>query len=203
MNIACPECETVYRLDPRRVPEGGARTRCRECNTVFRVEPESEERPGEVRVAALAAAGHPGSSSDQGMEAAGGATAAPADASDHLSGPPPEQSTTATATTAPGAAAASRPGGAGAPPDRPAFGPQDPDTRARRLARALVSDIKVYNADRWRDSLSGGTLRKDFRDEILKSWQEYVEQVGEPLAKKTPYFRNALNDILAEGQSVF
>ena len=83
------------------------------------------------------------------------------------------------------------------------FGPQDPDTRARRLARALVSDIKVYNPDKWRESRDAGTLRHEFRDEILKSWEEYVEQVGEPMAKKTPYFRDALNEILAEGQGVF
>ena len=93
--------------------------------------------------------------------------------------------------------------GATAGSGAPAFGPQDPETRARRLARALVSDIKVYNPERWQESRDEGTLRTVFRDEILKSWEEYVEQVGEPMAKKTPYFRNALNEILAEGNRVF
>ncbi|MFW5951855.1 MAG: hypothetical protein ACOCVZ_07060, partial [Gemmatimonadota bacterium] len=89
------------------------------------------------------------------------------------------------------------------PPAAPVFGPQDPHTRARRLARALVSDIKVYNPEKWGESVEQGTLRTEFRDEILKSWEEYVEQVGESLAKKTPYFRDALNDILAAGKRVF
>lgn len=116
-----------------------------------------------------------------------------------------------TASLAPAAApapaeAASAPaasGGATARPEVPAFGPQDPDTRAKRLARALVSDIVVYNPDKWEAARAAGNLRQEFRDEILKSWEEYVEQVGEPMAKATPYFRDALNAILAEGQKVF
>ncbi|HUG41065.1 MAG TPA: hypothetical protein VMM12_11290, partial [Longimicrobiales bacterium] len=88
-------------------------------------------------------------------------------------------------------------------PETPVFGPQDPQTRAKRLARALVSDIVVYNQDRWEESRTAGTLRSEFRDEIMKSWEEYVGQVGEEMAKKTPYFREALNGILAEGKRVF
>ena len=41
------------------------------------------------------------------------------------------------------------------------------------------------------------------REEIRKSWDEYVAQVGEQLARSTPYFREALNEILARGQQVF
>jgi hypothetical protein len=37
----------------------------------------------------------------------------------------------------------------------------------------------------------------------MKSWEEYVAQVGVELAKSTPYFRSALNDILAKGQQIF
>jgi hypothetical protein len=37
----------------------------------------------------------------------------------------------------------------------------------------------------------------------MKSWEEYVAQVGLELAKSTPHFRTALNDILAKGQQVF
>jgi hypothetical protein len=61
----------------------------------------------------------------------------------------------------------------------------------------------AYNPDRREKSLQANSLRTEFRDEIMKSWEEYVEQVGQELAKSTPYFRNALNDILAKGQKVF
>ncbi|HUF12254.1 MAG TPA: hypothetical protein VMN78_04070 [Longimicrobiales bacterium] len=83
------------------------------------------------------------------------------------------------------------------------FGEQDPDLRATRIARALVSDMVVYNGERRDQSLAAGTLKSDFREEILKSWEEYVAQVGPDVAKKTPHFRDALNAILAKGQSVF
>lgn len=165
MNVACPECSTVYRVDPGRIPAGGVTARCRECDTPFRVEPGAEMAAGEVRAGAAVDAAAPVSP---------GATPAPEKA----------------------AVAPER-------PSAPAFGPQDPQTRARRLARALVSDIKVYNPEKWEQSRGEGTLRREFRDEILKSWEEYVEQVGDEMAKKSPYFRDALNDILAGGDRVF
>jgi hypothetical protein len=85
----------------------------------------------------------------------------------------------------------------------PVFGSRDPDSRAKRIARALVSDIVAYHPTRRDDSLQAGTLRADFREEIMKSWEEYVAQVGLELARSTPHFRNALNDILARGQALF
>ncbi len=66
-----------------------------------------------------------------------------------------------------------------------------------------MSDIVVYHPERRARSLEAGTIRTEFREEILKSWEEYVEQVGEDMAKKTPYFRDALNEILAKGEKVF
>jgi hypothetical protein len=80
---------------------------------------------------------------------------------------------------------------------------QDPNTRAQRLARALVSDIVAYNKGKLDQALAAGTMKTEFREEIRKSWEEYVAQVGLDLAKTTPYFREALNQILAKGQPIF
>lgn len=85
----------------------------------------------------------------------------------------------------------------------PAFGSNDPHARARRLARALVSDMATYHPERRDRGLQDSTLKQQFREEIRKSWQEYVEQVGPEIAQGTTYFRDALNDILARGQKVF
>ena len=71
------------------------------------------------------------------------------------------------------------------------------------MARALVSDIVAYHPKKRKESLAKGTMRQDFKDEIMKSWEEYVAQVGNDLAKSTPFFRNALNEILADGQQIF
>jgi len=61
----------------------------------------------------------------------------------------------------------------------------------------------TYFPERRDRALADGTLRREFTDEIKKSWEEYVAQVGEQMAKGTPHFREALNDILAKGQQVF
>lgn len=197
MNVACPECSTVYRIDPARVPDGGTAARCRECDRVFRVEAEGLHQPGQVMTAAPV---------EEGASAAGHREAEPSATAWPEPTPPeaaPPEATAPEATAGEAGPSETTPSEPAAAPAAPAFGPQDPQTRARRLARALVSDIKVYNADRWEQSRQQGRLRKDFRDEILKSWDEYVEQVGQDMAKRTPYFRNALNEILAEGESVF
>ncbi|HET9438893.1 MAG TPA: hypothetical protein VFO52_01910 [Longimicrobiales bacterium] len=89
------------------------------------------------------------------------------------------------------------------PTKRPSFRNQDPAARAQRLARALVSDIVAYNKEKLKQSTGAAALRAEFREEIRKSWEEYVEQVGLDVAKTTPYFRDALNEILAKGEKVF
>jgi hypothetical protein len=85
----------------------------------------------------------------------------------------------------------------------PAFGSADPSSRARRLARALISDIVVYYPERRERSMRSGSLRQEFREEIRKSWEEYTAQVGDQMARGTPYFREALNEILAGGEPIF
>jgi predicted Zn finger-like uncharacterized protein len=183
MNLACPECSTFYRVDPARVPEGGVAARCRECGTLFSVDPDQAAMaPGQYATAAHASTARAGSV-------------------------PPENNPSGQSAMGAGERAAAGGAGQGGVPveaaETPAFGPQDPDTRALRLARALVSDIKAYNLGRWEAARDAGTLRREFRDEILKSWDEYLEQVGKEMAKGTPYFRNALNEILAQGKAIF
>lgn len=188
MNLACPECSTFYRVDPARVPERGVAARCRECGTLFVVDPDQAgTAPGEYVTAARASPGR--GAAGQGV-----------------AGQTTDTRAREARTAARGDVAAGGAGPGGAPVEEaeaPAFGPQDPETRALRLARALVSDIKAYNLERWESARDAGTLRKEFRPEILKSWDEYLEQVGKEMAKGTPYFRNALNEILAQGKPLF
>lgn len=37
MNVTCPSCTTIYRVDPAKVPDGGVRARCKVCAAVFPV----------------------------------------------------------------------------------------------------------------------------------------------------------------------
>ncbi len=83
------------------------------------------------------------------------------------------------------------------------FGKRDPNEKAQRLARVLVSDMITYNPERHQRALEMGTLIDDFEDEIAKSWAEYTGQVGVEIAESTPYWTDALNEILAKGEKVF
>jgi hypothetical protein len=103
----------------------------------------------------------------------------------------------------PAAPAAAEPPSSGSSRYTNPFLQQDPATRARRLARALVSDLVVYHPEKRQRGLVEGNLKDLFAEEIRKSWEEYTEQVGEELANSTPYFTEALNEILAEGNRIF
>ena len=75
--------------------------------------------------------------------------------------------------------------------------------RARRLARVLASDIAIYNKDKRDRGIKEGNLVAVLGYEIKKSWEVYKERVTPEMANSTPYFRDALNEMLAEGKKVF
>lgn len=97
---------------------------------------------------------------------------------------------------APGAAPGAR------PPINP-FLANDPNAKARRLARALISDLITYFPAKRDEGIRNGTLKEVFKEEIKKSYHEYSDQVGKEFADSTDHFRNALNEILAGGNQIF
>ena len=120
----------------------------------------------------------------------------------------PQAPSAATASPPPASVARPAPSGATGPaagtrtPINP-FLANDPHAKARRLARALVSDLVTYFPQKRQEGLRDGTLKQLFKDEIQKSYEEYVQQVGREFAETTPHFQEALNDLLAGGQKVF
>ncbi len=216
MNVTCPQCKTVFRVDPRKVPDEGVRARCSVCGGVFEVVAEGADRPEAAAVAAAPSA-DPAAAQFSVPSPPAQPSAEPQDfaipepeLNELLASPPEAAAPEAEALqpTAPKIEAEPEPP---APPAAPRagrapaarFGQPDPDARARRLARALISDVAAYHPERQEIGLREGRLKELFRDELKKSWQEYVEQVGLDLAKSTPYFRDALNEILAKGKRVF
>jgi hypothetical protein len=114
--------------------------------------------------------------------------------------PPPASVTT------PATPIASTPAAGSATPARPPINPflaNDPNAKAKRLARALVSDIVAYFPQKREEGMRDGTLKQLFREEIKKSYEEYVEQVGREFAEGTTHFQEALNDVLAGGKKLF
>ena len=88
-------------------------------------------------------------------------------------------------------------------PPRNPFLANDPNAKAKRLARALVSDMIAYLPQKREEGLRDGTLKQIFREEIKKSYEEYVDQIGKDFAESTTHFQDALNDLLAGGQKMF
>ena len=116
------------------------------------------------------------------------------------------------AAPAPAASPSPTPASPGAPrpstatPGRAPINPflaNDPNAKARRLARALISDLVTYFPQKREEGIREGTLKELFREEIKKSYEEYVEQVGKEFADTTQHFQEALNDILGGGQRIF
>ncbi len=203
MNVSCPQCKTVFRVDPRKVQAEGVRTRCSVCGGVFEVVSEKQQlelaavaAPAVIDEAAGSAAlpaepiAEPGRVEAEAKPETAEPERVGAEVEAEAAEPPPE---------APAAAPAEAPSGVAAFP----FGKPDQDARARRLARALISDLAAYHPERQEQALKEGRLKQLFQDDLRKSWQEYADQVGLEVAKSTPYFRDALNEILAKGKRVF
>jgi len=177
MNVSCPECRTTYRVDPEKIASGGVMARCANCPGVFHVTRQTDQEDSPEQ------------------------STAPQPSSTEPTTPVPMSEPRADQREQ----EPSAPSSAQEPSPRPGspFASTDPQARAKRLARALVSDIVVYHPERRDRSRREGTLRQEFREEIRKSWDEYVGQVGVSFARETPFFRDALNDILAGGERVF
>src|SRR5205085_2915253 len=177
MNVTCPSCETVYRVDPAKVPPGGVRARCAVCSSVFPVNPATGAAAPAVAAAPRApAAPASAAAPSPAPPARAPAAAAPAPAArvaPAAPAPPARPATPAVAPPAPAPAGAA-PGQRMTGPLRPVnpFMVQDPKQKARRLARALVSDLVVYHPEKRQQGLRDGTLPQLFKDEIEKSWQE-------------------------------
>ena len=72
---------------------------------------------------------------------------------------------------------------------------------ARRLARLLVSEIKLYNEEQVEDGRRSRDLYERLREDIDRSRQMYEERVEERIRNTTDYFYQALVSILAGGDA--
>ncbi|HUV37158.1 MAG TPA: hypothetical protein VMX58_09505, partial [Patescibacteria group bacterium] len=70
-------------------------------------------------------------------------------------------------------------------------------------ARVFASDILEYNRDKRNQGLERGDLMTVLGPEIKRAWEAYKQKVGPELVESSNYFRDALNDILADGRNVF
>lgn len=299
MNVSCPDCRSIFRVDPAKVPPNGVRARCSVCSGVIsipapggqttpsegsprtatppapverqrptppaqsgwdsspqvtaphqaappiqrpapatspppppppRAEAPAPRREGPMDRGPVVATATPPSPATGLPEFGQQPTARPfmpppfTPPTPPASTPPASGNTGAAAPYVPPAPAARPPQTPAAIPPRPPVTPpgaspaigdggarrplnpflsKDPNQRAKRLARALVSDIITYHPAKHAEGLRDGTLKQLFREEIKKSFEEYIAQVGQQLAENTTYFQEALNEVLAGGRKIF
>ena len=82
----------------------------------------------------------------------------------------------------------------------------DPETRkqhedAKRFARLLVSEIKLYNEAKVQQGRQQGGIYKMLRDDIERSRQLYSERVSSDIRDATNYFHEELIRILGDGDA--
>ncbi len=280
MNVSCPDCRSIFRVDPAKVPASGVRARCSVCGGVIsipaptgantpasgspRTSNPSSESTAQARSRSTAPAQDswdptPFSAAQRApAESMGHVSAATATPPSPTSGlpefsPPPAvppfnppaphaspfggptappfvpggaRAATPARTQSPPPAPLRTPASSASPPPPPPPPPRapsassgtaeagarrplnpflskDPNQRAKRLARALVSDIITYHPAKHAEGLRDGTLKQLFREEIKKSFEEYIAQVGQQLAEGTTYFQEALNEVLGAGKKIF
>ncbi len=73
---------------------------------------------------------------------------------------------------------------------------------ARRFARLLVSEIKLYNEQKVTEGRESGDLYDRLREAIDRSRDMYDKRVQEPVAAKFDYFHYEIVNSLAEGEDV-
>jgi len=186
MITTCTVCQARYQLDDEKIPARVIKVRCPACSSVFSLDGT--------------AARHEEPLITTGFEPVNPPVAAVAPPA-----PAPARAPAATAaveTPSPSVAVMDAP----APAAQPA--PARTGGRRRRskeemLARALVSDIKVYNRELYDTAKAEGNLLEALGGEIKKSWELYKEKVTPDVANSSDHFRNALNEILADGEKVF
>ena len=77
----------------------------------------------------------------------------------------------------------------------------DAHEEARRLARLLVSEIKLYNEEQVEEGRRNRDLYERLKDDIDRSRQLYEERVDQRILNSTDYFYQELVRILAAGDS--
>jgi len=72
---------------------------------------------------------------------------------------------------------------------------------AKRLARLLVSEIKLYNEKKVEEGRAKGDLYDRLKDDIERSRQVYEERTPELVRRGTNYFQEEIVRILCDGRT--
>jgi len=195
MITTCTVCQARYQLDDEKIPARVIKVRCPACSGVFSLDGTQARREEPLVTNGYESESAPAVQPPAPEPAPAVAAAPPVSAPAPMPTPAPAASVE---TAGPSVAVMDAPA-----PSRKESGGRRRRSKEEMLARALVSDIKVYNRELYDTAKAEGNLLKALGGEIKKSWELYKEKVTPEVANSTEHFREALNEILADGEKVF
>ncbi len=192
MIVECGSCRTKYNIDEKKVPATGVKVRCKKCGGVIYIKrpktaPPIQEPPRKPTYSAPVS--RPGTA-DKGTS-------------------PPEVERPAPVEF-PKKAEAERKAVEESVERKVHLSEGELSeedkkwhARARRLAKALASDLVLYNKARVEQGLKDGTIAELLGPEIRRSWDYYCQQIPKHIVESTDYFKEQLNTIVGKGREVF
>ncbi len=211
MIVECSGCRTKYNVDENKVPPGGVKVRCHKCGAIIFIKKEIPSAPEppkpqvtippEPKVAAPPSPQIPEPSKPEVPPSAGipepPKPEIPPQPEPEIPKPPPVIPPSPQAENEVVSKPPTPPPGEMSEEDRKWH------ERARRLAKALASDLVLYNQEKVEQGLRDGTLAQLLGSEIRKSWEYYCQQIPKHIVESTDYFKEQLNKIVGKGREIF
>lgn len=190
MIVECSHCHTKYNIDDKKIPEAGVRVRCKKCGDIMYIKrpvPPAEEREP-VPIPEQAA---PPEQTKAGT-------------------PPPPAMEKPPSLVLPEKAESERKAVEESVERKAHLSEEHMSeedkkwhARARRLAKALASDLVLYNKARVEQGLREGNIAQILGPEIRRSWEYYCQQIPKHIVEGTDYFKEQLNTIVGRGKKIF
>jgi predicted Zn finger-like uncharacterized protein len=199
MVVECSNCHAKYNIDENKIPPAGVKVRCQKCqHIIFIKREEPVPQPIEPEKEPVQRVPEPVSQAPPSQPEVPSEPAPVSEAPVEPPGPPaqaPPQEPEPSVETIP----EPEPGPA------PEMSEDDKkwNERARRLAKALASDLVLYNQDKVEEGLIKGTIAQLLGAEIRRSWEYYIQQIPKHIVENTDYFKEQLNKIVGKGKEIF
>lgn len=189
MIVECAQCHSKYNVDENKIPPGGVKARCPKCRNIVLIKKEiPAPPPPKVEPPPV----------PEIVETKPPEPTPPPPPKPEIPEPPSVQKP---APAQPEVEIISKP--MTPPPVEMSEEDKKWHERARRLAKALASDLVLYNQEKVEQGLRDGTLVQLLGAEIRRSWEYYCQQIPKHIVESTDYFKEQLNKVVGKGKEIF
>jgi len=233
MIVECGHCHAQYNVDDKKIPATGVKVRCHKCQNIILIQKPEPVTPPVVPPVVPPVTTHPEVKTSPPVPETTPQPPAPpvSEPTPKPPEPPPAEPPIPPEVRPPVAAKIPEPKIA-APeiqepvvpppppqdtgfviekPESPPAVPQATDDdkkwleRARRLAKALASDLVLYNQDKVERGLRDGSLAQLLGSEIRRSWEYFCQQIPKHIIEGSgsELFKEQLNKIVGKGKELF